>query len=316
MANSVYKSSYTGAQIDSAISKIINTNVEEIATQATSAAIRAEKAANSIPEFPKITSADEGKLLGVKGGKYALVNNGGSSSGGANSEPFVIDYPNLPSDMTRQTAVLLNFDKSVVIKDGDYFVHVDELRCKCQSTVQFLLCRIESSDTDDSALLMVEKIMGMGEPNAEGIVSVLVNEDIYLDKFVILACSVNNDIECNSAPGIPVKGFPNFADRNYFNSSYGTVISCSLANSEDFYMAMYYMSGAYVSNEDYSDIEDRLERLEATVTAVDLSRFDSDGIIEETYSDGSRVTYEMEFDGNGNPTKITDSNGNETVLTW
>lgn len=316
MANTVYKSSYTGAQIDSAIGKILSTDVEGIATQAISAAIRAENAANSIPAFPKITSADEGKLLGVKDGEYALVNGGGSSSGGANSEQFIIDYPDLPSDMTRQTAVLLNFDKSVVIRDGQYFIHIDELRCKCQSTVQFLLCSIESSGTDESAVLMVENIMGMGEPNADGIVSVVVNEDIYLDKFVILACSANNDIACNSVPGVPVSGFPNFADRDYFNSSYGTVISCSLANSEDFYMAMYYLSGAYVSEKDYSDIEDRLEKLEATVTAVDLSRFDSEGIIEETYSDGSTLAYTMEFDGNGNPTKITDSNGNETVLTW
>lgn len=41
-----------------------------------------------------------------------------------------------------------------------------------------------------------------------------------------------------------------------------------------------------------------------------------DNIITETYADGSTLIYTMEFDANGNPTKITDSNGNVTVLTW
>lgn len=51
-------------------------------------------------------------------------------------------------------------------------------------------------------------------------------------------------------------------------------------------------------------------------SAVDLSQYDSDGIIVETYPDGSTVTYTMEFDAGGNPIKITDSNGNVTTLTW
>lgn len=50
--------------------------------------------------------------------------------------------------------------------------------------------------------------------------------------------------------------------------------------------------------------------------AVDMTNYKTNGTIVETYADGSTVTYLMEFDDDGNPTKITDSNGNETVLTW
>lgn len=51
-------------------------------------------------------------------------------------------------------------------------------------------------------------------------------------------------------------------------------------------------------------------------TAVDLTAFESDGIIVETYADGSTVTTTMERNAEGKITKITDSNGNVTVLTW
>ena len=50
--------------------------------------------------------------------------------------------------------------------------------------------------------------------------------------------------------------------------------------------------------------------------SVDLSAYESEGKIVETYADGSAITTVMEFDANGNPIKITDSNGNVTVLTW
>lgn len=53
-----------------------------------------------------------------------------------------------------------------------------------------------------------------------------------------------------------------------------------------------------------------------TPTAVDLTQFESNGVIVETYADGSTKTTTMEFDADGNPIKITDGDGNETVLTW
>ena len=55
---------------------------------------------------------------------------------------------------------------------------------------------------------------------------------------------------------------------------------------------------------------------EKRTVAVDLSGFETEGKIVETYSDGTSVEYSFEFDSEGNPTKITDSDGNETVLTW
>ena len=55
---------------------------------------------------------------------------------------------------------------------------------------------------------------------------------------------------------------------------------------------------------------------EKRTVAVDLSGFETEEKIVETYSDGTSLTYNFEFDSEGNPTKITDSDGNETVLTW
>lgn len=50
-------------------------------------------------------------------------------------------------------------------------------------------------------------------------------------------------------------------------------------------------------------------------TNIDFSAYD-DGEIVETYADGSTKEYSFEFDADGNPVKITDSDGNVTVLTW
>ena len=55
---------------------------------------------------------------------------------------------------------------------------------------------------------------------------------------------------------------------------------------------------------------------EKVAASVDLSGFETEGEIVETYPDGTSVTYNFEFDSEGNPVKITDSDGNETVLTW
>ena len=51
-------------------------------------------------------------------------------------------------------------------------------------------------------------------------------------------------------------------------------------------------------------------------TSIDLSGFESNGEIVETFPDGSVKTTVMEFNSDGKPTKITDSNGNVTTLTW
>lgn len=51
-------------------------------------------------------------------------------------------------------------------------------------------------------------------------------------------------------------------------------------------------------------------------TAVDLSAYESNGTIVETFADGSSKTTTVEFDADGNPVKITDGDGNITELTW
>lgn len=55
---------------------------------------------------------------------------------------------------------------------------------------------------------------------------------------------------------------------------------------------------------------------DAIPTSIDMSSFESEGKIVETFADGSTETTVMEFDADGKPTKITDGNGNVTVLTW
>ena len=64
--------------------------------------------------------------------------------------------------------------------------------------------------------------------------------------------------------------------------------------------------------------------LVSTHTEVDLSKMDAEGLIEEkvteTFDDDTQKvttkTTRLEFDAEGNPIKITDNDGNETVLTW
>lgn len=60
----------------------------------------------------------------------------------------------------------------------------------------------------------------------------------------------------------------------------------------------------------------RVTALETPAVSVDLTAFESAGTVVETHADGSAKTYTMEFDEDGNPTKVTDSDGNVTVLTW
>lgn len=57
------------------------------------------------------------------------------------------------------------------------------------------------------------------------------------------------------------------------------------------------------------------EEIMQSPKAIDLSAFDTEGKIVETYDDKTKTTT-MEFDESGNPVKITDGDGNVTVLTW
>ena len=59
-----------------------------------------------------------------------------------------------------------------------------------------------------------------------------------------------------------------------------------------------------------------LQTATTPAASVDLSEFESDGKIVQRNADGSEVEYQFHFDDTGNPTKITDSSGNETLLMW
>ena len=62
--------------------------------------------------------------------------------------------------------------------------------------------------------------------------------------------------------------------------------------------------------------DDGEETAEPPATSIDMTAFDSEGKIVETYADGTSKTTTLEYDDSGNPVKITDSDGNVTTLTW
>jgi hypothetical protein len=55
---------------------------------------------------------------------------------------------------------------------------------------------------------------------------------------------------------------------------------------------------------------------ETPVSTIDMSNFETSGTIVERYANGTTKTSTIEFDENGNPTKITDGDGNVTTFVW
>lgn len=82
-------------------------------------------------------------------------------------------------------------------------------------------------------------------------------------------------------------------------------------STEDDGKVMKVVGGAWAAVQE----EEEETEEEKRVASADFSNYDS-GTIVEVYSDGSEVTYTLEFNDDGKPTKMTDSDGNETVLTW
>lgn len=63
-------------------------------------------------------------------------------------------------------------------------------------------------------------------------------------------------------------------------------------------------------------IDARIDAKSAVATGIDLSAYESNGTIVETFADGSSKTTTVEFDANGNPVKITDGDGNVITIAW
>ena len=63
-------------------------------------------------------------------------------------------------------------------------------------------------------------------------------------------------------------------------------------------------------------IDEKYLPAEAVPVTIDLSGYESNGKIIETFADGSTETTIIEFDSTGRPSTITDKNGNVTTLTW
>lgn len=102
----------------------------------------------------------------------------------------------------------------------------------------------------------------------------------------------------------------NFASKDELSNLYDS-IGYTATNPEKTLVEV--IDETFATKKDVAAIERALNNIS---TSVDLSAFDSDGIIVETFADGSTTTTTMEFDADGNPIKITDTNGNVTILTW
>lgn len=92
----------------------------------------------------------------------------------------------------------------------------------------------------------------------------------------------------------------------------GGVYICSSAfdlNGRPMIFTMYVTEGTVIAY--FTDLKS-----EAAATEINLTAFDTEGTIVETYADGSTSTTTMEFDSSGNPVKITDGDGNVTTLVW
>lgn len=75
---------------------------------------------------------------------------------------------------------------------------------------------------------------------------------------------------------------------------------------------------AEVIKENFVDLYGKVNNKQDKVpvpTSVNMSGYDS-GTIVETFADGTTKTTTIEFDADGNPTKITDGDGNVATYTW
>ena len=91
-------------------------------------------------------------------------------------------------------------------------------------------------------------------------------------------------------------------------SANGTYQCISVVNYEKLATVTVIVTTSEISVE-YSSVE------KTPPTSIDLSNYESEGKIVEFFPDGYVETV-MEFNSDGKPTKITDSNGNVTTLTW
>lgn len=304
MADTTYKSAYTGAQIDKAVGTVLENDIPNLAVKATAAASKAETAAARAEEAATATQ-------------------------------IYINKDSQTYEMLSQEATL--FRRSCVITqlsrvDGASGVRLSQVQIKTTGAGNIKLAVYKLIDNGDGTgvltcvdVIGTVKASGVGGAGLIGIDYYTEEEDIYL-----LALADAEIVGNWELTGVTLDSTPHFDDTNLYSSVVGSTISCSLDTWDAPFMACAYVKWNSVSVQTISEFAEetntRLDSLEggsggtggttAVVTAVDLSKYDSDGIIEETYSDGSVITYTMEFDTDGNPIRITDSNGNETVLTW
>lgn len=189
------------------------------------------------------------------------------------------------------------------------------------------LCGHHLNHIEEGIVKLEEEIEnGGGSSGGSAYIDLEIGEDgtaIHVtnpDGTIQMATVRNGEDGKNGEPGIVWKGEWN-AETSY----------TSLKNGQLSRDAVYYNGSAYVLKNTVSPVVGVIPEGDTTkwellakggevseekkTTSVDLSGFES-GTVVENFSDGSTLTYSFEFNEDGKITKITDSDGNETVLTW
>lgn len=112
--------------------------------------------------------------------------------------------------------------------------------------------------------------------------------------------------------------------KNLFAESFGDDVTVDIPETGTYfiyspnygYMSSLEFPGGGIKTLDEKFIPDTIARVSPSPVSIDFSALDTEGEIVETFTDGSTKTTTMEFDADGNPIKITDADGNVTILTW
>lgn len=300
MAETTYKSAYTGAQIDKAVGTVLENDIPNLAVRATAAAATAE------------TAAAKAEAAAAASEIYTVKKSNSTDSTGQETT------------LSRMSCFVVKLAKA----DGADAIRINSVGVKTTGggTVRFALYEL-TDNGDGTGTLTCADILGTAE--ADDNLAALYGLSYYstAGNLCLMAFAESEVLGCLELPDLTLSGTPHFDDANLYDNEIGSAINCGLDTWDSPFLPCAAANWDSVVKQAVSEFADdtskRLNTLEesaggtsAVVTAVDLSKYDSDGIIEETYSDGSVITYTMEFDTDGNPIRITDSNGNVTTLTW
>lgn len=286
------------------------------------------------------------KCVAVNGGVYTWKEHGNTPSVGVASasiqENFLDTYKTL---VTRKTAFVLILSSAVgAVSYERYRVNQVGVLASPGATVRFVIWK-KIDNGDGTYLFRQTGVLGETVADSATGIALLTIDDGYVFEDLdatqgIVAQCADEVIHCSANPygGMTFTKVPCFEDGDYTTSRDGFEIPFTIGQPDHVLFNALYdidcMSGKTL-DEFATEVDERLSALEENQgsdgggdsggddvttetppTTIDLSTLDTEGKIVETFADGSTKTTTMEFDSDGNPTKITDGDGNVTTLTW